>query len=973
MKRQGFSIVFSVIIIASVLLGQMQLPGIAQAAPLAVPAAAWTAYNDCLVVSGFTNPANTTTYTCYSGGTKGNLKNFSTGANTSASLTITVSGSVDQQNTSPYYGSIPNSGTDAYTTFNGFANIVGGVRLGSSSSNVIVKISGLDSAKTYTFATTANRNNEEYTRNTKFVISDVANTSMTNESSSGATISTTSKANDTTVFNTGYNTVNGYVARWTGIQPGSDGDFWVTYSVNSGSYAYGPSVFMLSEETVVTPEITTTGTLSEFSAVAGSPSAEQSYTVAGTGLTANLVVTAPAPFEVTTTSGSGYASSVSLVPSGGTVPATPIYVRFNPTAVGTFSGNITNTSAGATTKNVAVSGGATANQAPVVTNPGNQSNAEGDVVSVQIAANDPDVGQTLTYSAAGLPEGLSINPATGLISGTISYDASPYSPYSVTVTASDGDLSDSEGFTWTVTNTNRAPVVTQPVDQSSAEGASPTLQISASDPDGDTLTYSASGLPADLSIDPASGLISGMVSYEAATGLPYSVTVTATDGSLNASKSFSWAITNTNRAPVVTNPGAHGNAEGDVVSVPIVASDPDGQTLTYWATGLPDGLSIDPATGVISGTVAYTAEDGSPFNVTVTASDGDLNDSESFTWTISNTNRAPEVTKPADQNSAEGASPTLSIAATDPDGDGLTYSALGLPDGLSIDPATGVISGTIGYEASAGSPFHVTVTATDDGTPAMSDSETFDWVVTNTNRAPLVTNPGSQSNAEGDVVSLQIAASDPDGDGLTYTAAGLPDDLSINPATGLISGTVSYEAFTGFPYSVTVTASDGALSDTESFEWEVVEKTKEVDLKITIDDGNTELPAGQAVEYTIVVSNLSVREVNDALVVSDLPELVKNVAWTCAASSGSSCENSSGTGDLDETVDLLAGGSATYTVTGKIGYGKLGALEVSASVTAPAPLIETNEADNTAADTTVILPALPVTGLNGLFFPLIKK
>jgi len=451
------------------------------------------------------------------------------------------------------------------------------------------------------------------------------------------------------------------------------------------------------------------------------------------------------------------------------------------------------------------------------------------------------------------------------------------------------------------------------------------------------------------------------------------VTVTATDGSLNASKSFSWAITNTNRAPVVTNPGAHGNAEGDVVSVPIVASDPDGQTLTYWATGLPDGLSIDPATGVISGTVAYTAEDGSPFNVTVTASDGDLNDSESFTWTISNTNRAPEVTKPADQNSAEGASPTLSIAATDPDGDGLTYSALGLPDGLSIDPATGVISGTIGYEASAGSPFHVTVTATDDGTPAMSDSETFDWVVTNTNRAPLVTNPGSQSNAEGDVVSLQIAASDPDGDGLTYTAAGLPDGLSINPATGLISGTVSYEAFTGFPYSVTVTASDGALSDTESFEWEVVEKTKEVDMKITIDDGNTELPAGQAVEYTIVVSNLSVREVNDALVVSDLPELVKNVAWTCAASSGSACENSSGTGDLNETVDLLAGGSVTYTVTGKIGYGKLGALEVSASVTAPAPLIETNEADNTATDTTVIMPAVPVTGLNGLFFPLIKK
>jgi hypothetical protein len=132
---------------------------------------------------------------------------------------------------------------------------------------------------------------------------------------------------------------------------------------------------------VPAPEITTTGTLSPFSAAVGAPSAEQSYTVAGNYLTANLVVTAPTHFEVTTTSGSGYASSVSLVPSGGTVPATPIYVRFNPSAAGTFNSNITNASSGATTQNVAVSGVATANHAPVVTNPGDQTDVEGIIAS----------------------------------------------------------------------------------------------------------------------------------------------------------------------------------------------------------------------------------------------------------------------------------------------------------------------------------------------------------------------------------------------------------------------------------------------------------------------------------------------------------------------------------------------------------------------------------------------------------------
>ena len=52
------------------------------------------------------------------------------------------------------------------------------------------------------------------------------------------------------------------------------------------------------------------------------------------------------------------------------------------------------------------------------------------------------------------------------------------------------------------------------------------------------------------------------------------------------------------------------------------------------------------------------------------------------------------------------------------------------------------------------------------------------------NRAPVVTNPGAQSSAEGASPSLQIAASDPDGNTLTYSATGLPTGLAINSTTG---------------------------------------------------------------------------------------------------------------------------------------------------------------------------------------------
>jgi hypothetical protein len=82
-----------------------------------------------------------------------------------------------------------------------------------------------------------------------------------------------------------------------------------------------------------------------------------------------------------------------------------------------------------------------------VTNPGNQSSTVGTSVSLTIHASDSASGQTLTYSATGLPAGLSINSSTGVISGT----PTTASTYTTTVTAKDTTgASGSTTFTWTV-------------------------------------------------------------------------------------------------------------------------------------------------------------------------------------------------------------------------------------------------------------------------------------------------------------------------------------------------------------------------------------------------------------------------------------------------------------------------------------------------------------------------------------------
>ena len=89
-------------------------------------------------------------------------------------------------------------------------------------------------------------------------------------------------------------------------------------------------------------------------------SAEQNFTVSGSNLTGNLIVTAPSGFLITTTSGSNYTSTVSLTPSAGNVASTTIYAVFAPTNPGNNSTNLTVSSTGYASLNIAVSGYASA-------------------------------------------------------------------------------------------------------------------------------------------------------------------------------------------------------------------------------------------------------------------------------------------------------------------------------------------------------------------------------------------------------------------------------------------------------------------------------------------------------------------------------------------------------------------------------------------------------------------------------------
>jgi Putative Ig domain/Protein-glutamine gamma-glutamyltransferase len=431
-----------------------------------------------------------------------------------------------------------------------------------------------------------------------------------------------------------------------------------------------------------------------------------------------------------------------------------------------------------------------------------QTNTEGDSVSLQVSATDSASG-TLTYGAVGLPAGLSIDSSTGEISGTIDAGAAANGPYYVTLLAADGTYFNSTGFVWDVTG---LVTITTPQDQQDNEGDSVTLQVQAVNNGTGTLSYSASGLPGGLSINSGTGEITGTLSA----GGSFAVSVTASNGTDSASTGFLWVV---DSAVTITGPGPQAFNAGGVVSVQVQASTTGMGSLSYSASGLPTGLSINSGTGLISGTID-TGVSPDIYTSTITVTDGTSTAQRLVDWTIYPVSQVV-LANPGAQSDDEGDSVSLSLSVSYGGSGTLVFSAQGLPPGLVLDPSTGDITGTVGINASGSGPYTVTVTATD-GTD--SDSQTFVWTI----GSPIsLSNPGDQSNDEGDSVSLGLSASYGGLGSLSYAAFGLPTGLVLNTSTGAISGNVAAGTSAFGPYSVTVqAAADGHVAK-QTFTWTV--------------------------------------------------------------------------------------------------------------------------------------------------------
>ena len=189
------------------------------------------------------------------------------------------------------------------------------------------------------------------------------------------------------------------------------------------------------------------------------------------------------------------------------------------------------------------------------------------------------------------------------------------------------------------------------------------------------------------------------------------------------------------------------------------------------------------------------SQGGSTYQITVRVTDNGsppLSDTRSFAVVVNKVNSAPVLTVPPDKVIHGLATLVVTNFATDSDlpANKLTFSLRSAPDGMSLDPSSGVLTWTP-TEAQRPSTNLITVVVTDDGTPPLSDTNSFTVAVNEVNSAPVLAPVADRIIPELSTLAVTIRASDADVpvNTLTFSLVSAPEGMSLDSNTGVLTWT----------------------------------------------------------------------------------------------------------------------------------------------------------------------------------------
>jgi hypothetical protein len=460
------------------------------------------------------------------------------------------------------------------------------------------------------------------------------------------------------------------------------------------------------------------------------------------------------------------------------------------------------------------------NQAPILAAIGPRSTTEGVLLTFGVSATDADL-TTPVLSTSALPVNASfIDNGNG--TGTFDFTPSFTQAGAVTVTfyATDGPTTDSEQVVITINEAgNQIPVLAAIGPRLVTETQTLLFNISATDPDGTSPTFTTSLLPTNASfVDNGDGTGSFSFTPDFTQQGLYTVTFRATDGVEVDSEVVTITVNDAgNQSPVLAAIGPQSTAETQLLTFGVSATDADLTTPTLTTSALPANASFTD-NGDGTGSFSFTPDfsQAGLINVTFYASDGVLIDSEIVAITVTNVNQDPILAAIGGQSVTEGQLLTVNVSAADADGTTPTFTTSVLPVNASFTDngnGTGTLSFTPGFTQAGG--FSVTFYATD-GTAI--DSEVVAITVLEAgNQSPVLAAIGPRGISEGNTLAFGVSASDVDAETPTLTALGLPLNATFTDngdGTGSFSFTPALDQ-SGIHLVSFIATDAGLAADTE--------------------------------------------------------------------------------------------------------------------------------------------------------------
>ena len=451
--------------------------------------------------------------------------------------------------------------------------------------------------------------------------------------------------------------------------------------------------------------------------------------------------------------------------------------------------------------------------------------AQGDPYSLTVVGADVDDGDTLAYSLSGGPGWLSLDPVSGILSGTPgSGDLGTTRGIVVSVTDRAGASASLPAFAVTVTGANAPPTISGTPATTVAQGDAYLFEPVGVDPDGDTLAYSVENLPAWASFSSVTGRLAGTPGggdVDTFSGIVISVS----DGSAGVPASlgpFAVTVTNVNDAPTISGAPPTRVAQGGDYSFTPVGNDEDaGDMLSYSIVNNPAWLSIDPDDGILGGSPA-SGDVGTTRGILVSVTDraGASASLPAFAVTVTEANAPPTISGTPATTVEQGSAYLFEPVGMDPDGDTLAYSVENRPAWASFSRATGQLSGTPGG-GDVGTTRGIVVSVSD-GIQTASLAA-FAVTVGDVNDAPTISGTPPTRVAEGGDYLFEPVGEDLDGDTLSYSVENLPAWASFSSVTGRLAGTPGGgDVGTTAGILISVSDGNGGGASLDAFDLEVV-------------------------------------------------------------------------------------------------------------------------------------------------------